>query len=175
MEPVPFRYRTLGRLTVVTVSLERLGVDHAEEMWPLLADPSLYEFTGGAPPSRDALAERYRAQVAGSGRAGERWHNWIVRRADTGEAVGFVQATVVGSTADIAWVVGVAHQGRGFAGSAVRAMVAELTASGVDRFSAHIHPEHRRSQGVAAAVGLSRSGEVDDDGEEIWSGPARPA
>ncbi len=158
-----------GGVPAAAVALEALRIDHAEEMWRVLADPALYEFTGGEPPSRDVLAERYRAQVAGSPRAGERWHNWIVRRTDTGEAIGFVQATVDDGAADLAWLIGTGHQGQGFARAAVEAMIDELVAAGIDRFGAHIHRRHRRSQRLAAAVGFVPTGVLDDDGEEIWS------
>lgn len=154
---------------IVGVALEPLRVDHAGEMWSTLADRELYAFTGGEPPSRVTLTERYRSQVAGSGRTDERWLNWIVRRTDRGEAIGFVQATVVGDVADIAWLIGVGHQRQGFAARAVRAMVEELESAGVDRFEAHVHRDHVRSQRVASAVGLRRTGLVDDDGEEIWA------
>jgi RimJ/RimL family protein N-acetyltransferase len=154
----------------VLISLEPLRVEHADEMLSVLADPSLYEFTGGDPPSRDVLAARYRTQAAGSGRSSERWCNWIVRRLDSGEPVGFVQATVVEGSADVAWLVDVAHQGQGLAVQAVRAMITELESSGVHHLTAHVHRHHRRSQRVASAVGMKRTGAVDDDGE----GPGRP-
>ena len=154
---------------LATVTLEPLRVEHADEMWPVLADAALYEFMGGEPPSRDALARRYRSQVAGSGQPEESWRNWIVRRTDCGEAVGFVQATIVDGTAEIAWLIGVNHQGQGFASRAVRKMVEELAVSGVADLTAHIRPDHRRSQDVASAVGLERTGAVDDEGEEIWA------
>lgn len=158
----------VDEVPTVRVALEPLSVEHADEMWAVLADPALYRFTGGDPPSREALAERYRAQVAGSGQSGEQWHNWIVRRTDSKESIGFVQATVIDGAADLAWLVGVAHQSRGLAVEAVLAMVDELVASGVSRVTAHIHREHSRSQRVASAIGLERTGAVDDDGEEIW-------
>ncbi len=156
-------------LTTDRLVLESLSVEHADEMVSVLADPVLYEFTGGEPPNLDALARRYRAQVAGSGSLEEEWLNWMIRSADSGQLVGFVQATVVDGAADLAWLIGVAHQGRGFAIEAVRAMVAELEARGVGRFAAQIHPGHVRSRGVAAAAGLERTDEVDEDGEEIWA------
>lgn len=157
-----------GEVPIVGIALEPLRVEHADEMSSVLADSALYEFTGGDPPSRDALTERYRAQVAGPGRSEERWHNWIVRRTDSDEPFGFVQATVVDGIADLAWLIGVMHQGQGFAAQAVRAMVDELESSSVHRFTAHVHRDHRRSQRVASAVGLEPIGAVDDDGEEIW-------
>lgn len=52
-------------------------------MVAVLADPVLYEFTGGEPPAVDVLVARYRAQVAGAGRDGEQWLDWDARRRDT--------------------------------------------------------------------------------------------
>jgi len=156
---------------IVSVVLEPLRVDHADEMWLVLADPALYEFTGGEPPSREALVARYESQVSGSGVPAEQWRNWIVRRLDSDDAVGFVQATIVDGVADLAWLIGVAHQGQGSAVQAVQAMIRELESLGIARFTAHVHRDHRRSQGVAAAIGLARTGALDGDGEEIWSKP----
>lgn len=137
----------------------------------ILADPELYRFTGGSPPTLEELAARYEAQTAGSGTRDEAWHNWIIRL--DGSAVGFVQATVregAGSnvSADLAWVVGTGWQNRGLAKEAALAMREWLETDGVDRFSAHVHPSHAASQRVAEVIGLRRTGEKDDDGEEIW-------
>ena len=149
----------------------------AAEMVPVLADPALYAFTGGEPPTLEQLDDRYRRQVAGPPVAGspvaeERWHNWIVRLAGPGTAVGFVQATVVGNRASVAWLVGTRWHGRGIAREAARAMCAWLRAAGVRRITAHIHPDHDASARVAAACGLEPTGEVDEDGERVWASPA---
>lgn len=149
--------------------LEPLRIEHADEMVAVLADHGLYEFTGGEPPTAEVLVVRYRAQVAGSGHDGEQWLNWILRRSDTAEVVGFVQATVSGDSADLAWLVGADHQGQGFSVEAVNALIAELDHRGIREFNARIHPGHIASHRIAACVGLGRSGAVDDDGEEFWT------
>lgn len=138
----------------------------AAEMVTVLSDPDLYVFTGGEPPSLDRLREQYRFQVAGSPRNDEEWHNWIVRL--DGKAVGYVQATVSGPAADLAWVVGSPWQGKGYAVESSRAMRDWLAATGVERFFAHIHPDHVASAAVAARLGLRPTGRVDDEGEMIW-------
>jgi len=58
----------------------------------------------------------------------EEWCNWILRREPGGEAVGYVQATISGEgrRAEIAWVVGLPWQGRGYATEAARALVGWL-------------------------------------------------
>jgi len=120
-------------------------------MHGVLSSAELYEFTGGAAPSREQLRARYRAQIVGPG-SGEVWHNWVVRLGDV--AVGFVQATVTGEFAQLAWLVGVEWQGRGIASEAAAAASAWLSASGMTRLTAHIHLAHTASQRVACAIGL---------------------
>lgn len=150
--------------------LEPLRVDHADEMAGVLADPALHAFTGGEPPTPDALRERYAIQVRGRSADGtEVWHNWIIREADAAATVGFVQATVTdgGSSADVAWVIGVPWQGLGYATEAAAAMVDWLAAHGVRTVTAHIHPDHEASAGVAARLGLTATDLV-EDGEVVW-------
>jgi RimJ/RimL family protein N-acetyltransferase len=157
-------------LATPRLDLVPLHPDDADEMVDVLADSRLYTFTGGRPPSRDELLARYRGQSVGHSPEGsEEWHNWIVRRRPQGEAIGFVQATIVGSRgpADIAWLIGVPWQGRGFAGEAARAVVAWLERRGVVLITAHIHPSHPASESVAASVGLEPTDDT-DEGERVW-------
>jgi RimJ/RimL family protein N-acetyltransferase len=152
------------------VTLSPLAVGDAEQMAVVLADPELYTFTGGTPPTVDELRARYRRQVVGCSPDGTQlWRNWIVRPAGTEEPVGFVQATVAGdgSSADIAWVIGSPWQGRGYATAAAAAMVDWLCRRGVERFSASIHPDNAASNAVARRLGLRPTDEF-DDGERVW-------
>ena len=139
-------------------------------MADVLADAALYAFTGGCPPSPDELRARYRHQVVGWSPDGrEAWRNWIVRTLDPDEAVGFVQSTTTnsGRVADIAWVIGVPWQGRGFATEAARTLVAWLETHGVTTITAHVHPDHAASVRVAERAGLLATNAV-EDGERIW-------
>jgi RimJ/RimL family protein N-acetyltransferase len=149
--------------------LEPLTVAAAEEMVAVLADPDLYRFTGGAPPSADDLRHRYAAQVAGRSPDGTQlWLNWIVRDRATGTAHGYVQATVEGGTADLAWVTGAGSQGRGIATEAASAVLARLRDHGVPDVTAHIHPAHAASARVAVKLGLAPT-DVVVDGEVRWA------
>ncbi|QWQ41927.1 GNAT family N-acetyltransferase [Streptomyces sp. YPW6] len=195
-----------------TARLDALPLEpaYAEEMAAVLADPVLYDFTGGEPPSRDALRVRYERQCAGSPEPGERWWNWVLRVRTAGEGdaegaggvagegtgradgepddrsdadsagqpaariVGYVQATVRGPRAEIAWVIGTPWQGRGYAREAARGLAAHLaSAGGVRELVAHIHPDHAASAGVAVAAGLGPTGEW-EDGERRWAGNVPP-
>ncbi|MFD5066663.1 GNAT family N-acetyltransferase [Streptomyces sp. NPDC058369] len=155
--PAPFATPRLDALP--------LRVEYADEMAAVLSDPALHTFTGGAPQTPDALRARYVRQTAGSPDPDELWCNWVLRAGDS--LVGYVQATVRGDRAEIAWVVGVPWQGRGYAREAARGLVTHLRETGVRTVVAHIHPEHTASAAVAAGAGLARTGEW-EDGEERW-------
>ncbi|MFJ4711981.1 GNAT family N-acetyltransferase [Streptomyces sp. NPDC088785] len=162
MTTEPIRTR---RLTLVP-----LAVEHAGEMAGVLADPALYTFTGGGPPAPAELRARYARQVAGAPDAGTEWHNWVLREEASGRLTGYVQATVAAGAADVAWVVGTAAQGRGLAREAALGMARWLAARGTPDLVARIHPGHHASARVARALGLTPSGEVDADGEDVWTG-----
>jgi RimJ/RimL family protein N-acetyltransferase len=147
--------------------LTPLDAADAAEMVTVLSDRDLYTFMGGEPPTLDQLQELYRRQSAGSPRDDETWHNWILSL--DGRTIGYVQATVIGGVADLAWVVGSLWQGQGYGTAAAKAMRDWLADRGVARFSAHIHPDHTASEAIAAKLGLRPTGQVDDDGEMIWT------
>lgn len=148
-----------------------LRIEYAVPMAEVLSDPRLYAFTGGEPPTVEVLEARYRRQLAGPDNVNEQWLNWVVEY--DGNLVGYVQATVTGSIAEIAWVIGTAWQGRGFAKEAAQGLVTWLRAQNAQEIVAHIHPDHTASAAVAAAIGLART-DVLEDGEYLWStaGPA---
>jgi RimJ/RimL family protein N-acetyltransferase len=156
-------------LATQRLDLEPLRVGHADEMAAVLADVRLHAFIGGSPPDAAQLREQYRRQVVGRSPDGtQRWLNWIVRRREDGAALGYVQATIThASAAEVAWVVGTAHQGAGYAREAARAMVAWLREQGVKELLAYIHPGNGASETVARAVGLAPTDTV-VDGEVCW-------
>ncbi len=159
---------SIAILRTERLTLRPLDPADAGEMVPVLADASLYALTGGEAPDRATLEQRYRRQVSGPAAPGEQWLNWIARRHDDQQAVGFIQSTVVDDEADLAWLVGLDFQRRGYASEASSAVVDWLIGCGVKRLTAHIHLDHVASQGVARRIGLSASSEYDEDDEEIW-------
>jgi RimJ/RimL family protein N-acetyltransferase len=96
------------------------------------------------------------------------WLNWALRLAGTRELVGTVQATVTENTAELAWVLAVPHQGRGYAREAALAVRDRLLADGISRFVAHIHADHAASAGVARSLGMSPTDTV-VEGEIRWT------
>ncbi|TFD64878.1 GNAT family N-acetyltransferase [Cryobacterium sp. Hb1] len=156
----------------VRLLLEPLSVEHAPAMIEVLADPALYEYTGGEIPSLTVLEKRYAAQAVGHSDDGSQgWLNWVVIKRDIGRPVGFVQATVEDDgahlVADIAWVISPNWQGQGIASEAAQAMVAWLRSHGVRRLTAHIHPDHQASMMVAQNQALHATSSK-KDGETRW-------
>ncbi len=157
--------------------LEPLRVDHAAELAPALDDEALHRYIGGQPATAEELRSRFAAQIVGHSPDGaEGWLNWVVRTRDTGAAAGTVQTTLHGKpgarSAEIAWVIARAHQGKGYASEASGGMLNWLGRHGVRRVNAHIHPEHRASIGVARRLGLIPTEDI-ADGEIRWTLPAR--
>ncbi len=163
--------------TIVTgrLRLDPLIPDDADEMVSVLNDQRLHEFTGGRPLPLDQLRARYQRLAVGRSADGSQlWFNWIMRLG-AGEAVGFIQATVTdhGRSAELAWVVGLRWQGRGFASEAATAVVNWLVGEGICTVQACIHPEHHGSARVAARAGLEPSNET-IAGEVVWRRPIEP-
>ena len=158
-----------GRVTSDSrLILEPLRPEHAAEMVAVLGDPALYEFTGGGAPTIDELRARYERQVVGHSPDGsQEWLNWIVRTTDDGQAIGFVQATIVADSADVAWLIGTPWYGCGYATEAARQMIAALGQRGISHITAHIRADHAASARVAAKLGLSPTDEI-EDGEVVW-------
>ena len=163
MSPVPHS------LELERVLLTPLTVADAEEMSDVLAAPELYAFIGGCPPTAIELRERYARWARGAPDPGVEWLNWVIRLIREDRAIGTVQATLredpEGREAELAWIVGAAWQGHGYATEAMRGVVASLRSRGVDRFCAFVHPGNAASAAVARALGMvvgadRRDGEV---------------
>lgn len=154
------------------LTLRPLQPADADGMFTVLDDDRLHRFTGGRPLTLAALPQRYQALTEGRSPDGSAaWLNWIVHLHSEETATGYVQASVKGTAAEVAWVIGVPWQGQGFASEAAEALAAWLGARGISSISAAIHPEHVASIAVARHAGLSPTDDT-VDGEVVWQSPA---
>jgi len=154
-------------------TLEPQVAAHAAEMFAVLRDPRIYEYENEPPASEETLRERYaKLESRRSGDGREHWLNWTVRL-HSGEAIGYVQATVEeGGRAFVAYVLGSRWWGQGLAQEAVRAMMDELRASyGVGHFVAVFKQRNQRSHGLLASLGFVHARldgiEGDEDAMEL--------
>ena len=155
--------------------LEPLTVRDTDVLFPVLDDPALHVFTGGRPRTRAELEAWITAVEPGHSPDGtQSWCNWLVVVIETGSVAGTVQVTVEGDDASLAWVIGAASQGQGYAKEAAAAMAAWLADQGVTRFRATIHPDHAASGSVADSLGMQPTDEL-VDGEVVWRSIEPPA
>jgi RimJ/RimL family protein N-acetyltransferase len=160
------------QIETARLTLEPLRVEHDEEMFGVLDDARLHDFVGGDPLTRQQLRDRYRRLACGHSPSGrEGWLNWMLRERDTDALVGTLQATLTQEpaalSAELAWVVAVTAQGRGYAKEAAAGMVAWLAGHGVTRFVARIRPDQVASRAVAETIGLRPTARV-IAGETLW-------
>jgi [ribosomal protein S5]-alanine N-acetyltransferase len=129
---------------------------HAPEMFAVLSDPAIYEFEGVPPPTVEALAAGYRRKESRQSPDGsEIWLNWIVRL-PSGEATGYVQATVMqAGYAFVGYEFASRYWRRGIATAALRAVIEELGCRyGVCRVVAVLKTANYRSQGLLRKLGF---------------------
>lgn len=139
------------------LTLEPQVAAHADALFPILCDPALYEYENDPPASLEALRERFaRLEARKSPDGNEHWLNWVLHLPGTGP-IGFIQATVhADGRAAIAYVLGSPYWGRGLAGRAVEAMLAELAESyAVTRYSASLKRPNLRSLRLLERLGFS--------------------
>ena len=151
------------------LSLIPLREEHADSLFPILNDARLHTFIGGASLGLKELRDRYRSfQTRASPAGDELWLNWIAQRLIDGTAVGYLQATVAGEHAILAWVIGQRWQGNGYATEAAKAVIDWLFGYlRVAEVTAHIHPSHPASEGVAARGGLTVTDDI-VEGDRVW-------
>lgn len=145
-------------LATARLTLEPQVTAHADAMFAVLSDPAIYTYENAPPASLAWLRERYaRLESRTSPDGSERWLNWVLRTAD-GTAIGYVQATVRGDGADVAYEMGSAWWGRGLAHEAVAAMLGELAGTcGVRRFGAVAKRANVRSRALLARLGFAEA------------------
>ena len=138
--------------------LEPQTAAHAQEMFAVLSDPRIYEFENSPPASQAWLQARYkRLEARTSPDHSEQWLNWVIRL-NSGEAIGYVQASVFAANDDalIAYELNSAFWGRGLASVAVQLMLKELTQHyGVKNVLAQLKQANSRSRRLLERLGFA--------------------
>lgn len=144
-------------LVTPRLRLEPLGREHAPVMLAVLADPRIYGYIPGDPPTDEpALAERYaRLETRSSPDSTQRWLNWVVLT-EAG-AAGRIEASVdlAAQRADVAYLFHPDAWGHGYAREAVGAMLAHLRRLGVRLAQAHIDTRNLASLKLVQHLGFT--------------------
>ncbi|MEO8935507.1 MAG: GNAT family N-acetyltransferase [Burkholderiaceae bacterium] len=163
----------MAALTTARVTLQPLLRSHADAMFLIVGDATLYRYLDNPPhPSIDHTRDVYaRLESRRSPDGTQLWLNWIV--APHGRPpIGYVQATIgAARTAWIAYFVAVAEWGNGYATEAVLAMKAHLAAEyGVVRFLATVEAGNAKSVALLGRVGLRPATEEEALGHDLAVG-----
>ena len=134
------------------LAYEPLGPEHAAVLFPVLGDARVWEHLQGSDgATEDQMRTVYARRAAGPGRPDERWINHAVRLLD-GPYLGRVEATVhAEGWAEVAYVFGLTHRGRGYARAAVRWLLEQI---GVNEGWATTTPANVRSRRLLTALGF---------------------
>lgn len=138
--------------------LEPQTAAHAQALFAILHDPGVYDFLDDEPPaSVEALAERLtRLEARRSPDGAAQWLNWIIKV--DGDVAGYVQATVTGDRALVAYVLGSRHWGRGLAAAATTLMLEALAESyRVSRAVATVDAGNLRSIRLLERLGFQQT------------------
>ena len=141
--------------------IEPLGPDHAEGLFAALDDPRVGVHIGGPDVTTlEALHERIERVNAGppDDWPEDRWLNWAMRRAEDGVVVGRLEATTYpDGWAEVAWVLGPAHWGAGYATEGAGWMIDHLCRElGGTEIWAAIHPSNEASIRLVERLGFER-------------------
>jgi ribosomal-protein-alanine N-acetyltransferase len=159
----PDRERTLFSQRL---AFEPIQARHGKLLFELLQDASLYLYIPAeAPPSPAALRACYEQLAGRSSPDGrEIWLNWAIRLGARGVYIGTVQATIRrDATALLAYELGAAYRGAGYATEACRIIMRELvTTYGVGEIRAHVDTRNERSIRLLERLGFSRTEHIQD-------------
>jgi ribosomal-protein-alanine N-acetyltransferase len=140
---------------------EPVTASHASAMFEVLADERIYRYLPSDPPeSVEALRERYEFLSSGRSPDGrEAWLNWILVKRTDGTPIGYFQATVrEPQSCEIAYVLGPASWGRGYAREASVALISHLfDAFKISSVCANIDTRNGPSLKLVEALGLVRT------------------
>jgi [ribosomal protein S5]-alanine N-acetyltransferase len=150
---------------------EPVSVHHAEIMYPVLLDERIYTYLPEKPPaSVEALRKRYEFLSTGKSPDGtEYWLNWMLFKQDTGEPIGFFQATVRPPSCSIAYVFNPGFWQQGYAAEAGGAIITHL----FERYKlstiiAEIDKRNTRSIRLVKGLGLSFVSHDPESGDDIF-------
>lgn len=138
--------------------IEDLRVEHLAELATHLRHPEVYEHIGGVPSLEDFILDRERALRGPGPEAGEeRWLNFLVRERFCNNVLGRLEATLHDSIAEVAFLFGPRHWGKGFAQEALSWLHAEIMRTrGITSFWATTVPGNTRCQSLLLRSGYQQ-------------------
>jgi len=129
---------------------ERITKQHAQELKDCLCDPKVYEnVDDGIAPTFDELLQSFASRELGSPeqREDETWVDYAVRIKESRVAIGRVEATIIESRAEVAYMLGVSYWRQGYGSESILWLQRFLQENyGVKEFWATVTPGNEASK-----------------------------
>jgi RimJ/RimL family protein N-acetyltransferase len=142
---------------------EPLITEHAQALFPVLADPAVYRYIDDdIPTSVEELSKRFKQMSSGPpvNRTDELWWNYAVRLVESSLLIGRLEATIVQDRAEVAYLFGPAYWGQGYATEAMLWLHRQLQArTSASTFWATVRPENLRSIKLLRRLGYAQVSE----------------
>jgi RimJ/RimL family protein N-acetyltransferase len=137
----------------------------AAELFAALDHPDVGRYIGG-PESTSADATRHRIERVNAGpppgRYGQRWWNFVVRRASDDVVIGRLEATTYGDWGEIAYVFDPRTWGAGYATEGTTWLLQLLADHGISQVWAAVHPDNAASIALLSRLGFERRDHAPD-------------
>ena len=132
-----------------------MGLEHLDELEAVLRNDQVYAHIGGVPSSEQFRLGTQRAlRGPPADRVGERWINFVVRDGPHGPLLGRLEATVHDGLAEVAFLFGRQHWGKGHATAGLHWLHAHLaSAHGITTFWATTVPANTESRALLERCG----------------------
>jgi len=141
------------------LKFEPLALHHADQLFHALDFDSLYEFMESFPRPRDVDQVRARIARLSAGPAlesGQQWFNFSMLL--DGEVIGQLQATAVGPSAEIAYVLSPSSSGKGYATTGALWLIEHLASTcQIMDFWATVDPRNLKSIQLLKRCGFVES------------------
>jgi RimJ/RimL family protein N-acetyltransferase len=138
-------------MLAASLLFDALTLRDLDALEALLRNEAVYEHIGGV-PSSELFRLRMTRALAGPppARSNDRWLNFALRDAASGELLGRLEATVHDGLAEVAFLIGPAHWGRGVATQGLLWMHGQL--AGLPLWGTTV-PANKRSQALMLRCG----------------------
>lgn len=153
--------QTLGRMNAQTarLRLEPLAESHLDELASVILHPLVYEHIEDHVPPLEEFKLGLARAIAGPGQNndGQVWLNYLVRHGDTGAMLGRLESTLHDSIAEVAFLFGPEHWGKGYACEGLAWLHAEIARQhAITSFWGTTVPANGRCQALLRRSGYSQ-------------------
>lgn len=145
------------------LQIQQIAIEHAEGLYQALKDPKVARYIGGPDLTSVEDAQKRIEFVTNPNNApaGLKWLNFVIMLED--QIIGRLEATITGSKAEIAYLIGPMWWGNGYGLEATKWLIDYLQAFQVSEFWATVHPENTYSIKLLHNLGFRETKNFDSN------------